>query len=163
MNQTDHLCKGTILCQVMQDDVQVQEFEFPNTVLRSGRRLLAAAMGGNLLGQSFDAYISQMAFGVGGLNNLNQVIRVPETATTFLGGVGNILDVVPVKAVMVPGDSPSVVFTGVLPKNATSNGQRITQIGLIMANGSFYSISTWGGFEKAVNVSASMSWRLTWL
>lgn len=155
--------KGFISCQVYRDDLLVDHREFPNTVLRSGRRFLAAAMGGNLLGETFDAYIDRMAFGTGGLDGMNHVIKVPEISTTFLGGVGNIKDVVPVKAIMAPGDAPSVIFTGVIPKTANSNGQRISQIGLMMANGAFYAISTWDGFAKDASVSSTIAWRLTWL
>lgn len=154
---------GLVTSTLYVDDEMVDEKTFPNTVLRSGRRLLAAAMGGNLLSSGFDAFINRMAFGNGGTDMSNRAIKVPETATTFLGGASNIKDVVPTKAIMGQGDAPSVTFNSLLPQSALSNGTRVTQIGLMMANDSFYSITTWGGFEKDSSVSNSISWRLTWL
>lgn len=155
--------KGMIFNRAYRCGRLVSEDQFPNTVLRSGRRYLAASMGGNLLGSSHDAFITHMAFGTGGMDGGSNRIPVPDTVTTFVGGVSNIRDVVPVQCVMAQGNTPGLTVVGTLPSTANSNGQQITQVGLKMANGEFYAISTWPGFYKDTMIYDTLEWTLIWL
>jgi hypothetical protein len=156
-------CIGIVKCETIINGEVVGCIEFNNTTLKIGRRLLAAAMGGNLLSDEFDARFDKMVFGKNGKDNMGNPIKIIETANGFIGGSANVLDEVPVFCQMVSGDAPAIHVTGVLPEIANSNGEEVNQVGLKMKNGQYYAIATWGGFAKSSGVSNRFTWRVVWL
>jgi hypothetical protein len=125
-----------------------EERVFPNTVLKSGRRFLMAAVGGNLLTDSFKAWIDRMAFGVGGVDMGGNVIPVSENQTGFIGGASNVKDMRSVQNSLSIGDKPGIIVSSMLPADSPANGFQVTQIGLVFSDGTYYSVSTWLGFPK---------------
>ncbi len=156
--------RGDIEMSVVQRDGSiVDKIAFPNTTLRSGRRFLAAALGGNLLSSGFDCAVRHMAWGIGGVDAFGVKTPVADTVTTFVGGATNILATTTVDASMALGDEPAVIFHGALGYSSPANGNKITQIGLKMENGDFWAITTFGGFDKSLDTALIVNWKVYFL
>jgi hypothetical protein len=136
---------------------------FPNTVLKSGRRFLAAALGGNLVTNKFEAFITHMAFGTGGVDGFGNLIPVPEDQTGFLGGTSNVKTIVPVQASLDPKQETSITFSASIPFNSDANSHKITQVGLLFSNGTYYAVTTWKGVDKDASIYNSVEWTITFL
>lgn len=136
---------------------------FNNTVLKSGRRFLAAALGGNLLTDRFKGYITHMAFGTGGVDGFGNIIPVPEDQNGFVGGSGNVKTTVPVQASLDPTQNAAVTFSATLPSDSEANSHKITQVGLVFSDGSYYAVSTWKGIDKDATIYNSIDWTITFL
>lgn len=136
---------------------------FPNTVVKSGRRFLAAALGGNLLTDKFQAFITHMAFGTGGVDGFNNLIPVPEDQTGFLGGSSNVKTIVPVQASLDPKQEAAVTFSASIPSNSDANSHKITQVGLLFSDGSYYAVTTWKGVDKDASIYNTVDWTITFL
>jgi hypothetical protein len=140
-----------------------REDRFPNTVLRSGRRFAIAALGGNLLTDKFQGFITHMAFGTGGVDGFGNLIPVPEDQSGFLGGSTNVKSVVPVQASLEPKQEAAVTFSATIPSNSDANNYKITQVGLLFSDGSYYAVSTWKGVDKDASIYNMVDWTITYL
>lgn len=155
--------KGEVELTVLRSGVVADRVLFPNTTLRSGRRFLAAALGGNLLSTGFDCAVRQMAWGIGGVDVFGAKIPVPDSATTFVGGASNILVTTTADASMALGDEPSVIFHGALGYSSPANGNKVTQIGLKLENEEFWAITTFSGFDKSLDTALIVNWKVFFL
>lgn len=152
-------CSGIVFIQVENQHGVISEYEFKNTVLISGRRKLAMALSGNS-GKQFDAYISHIAFGNGGTNS-GVIIPVDETMSTFVGGSGNIIEIVPASCSMLNSIGTTIVVTATVPNSKAFNVDKFDQVGLMLASGDMYAIATWNGADYNKNVGNTIKWNVT--
>lgn len=152
------LIKGGVWIKAEYANGDYEHIALPNTVLRCGRRQLAAALGGNLLTTGFTAVVRQIAWGTGGVDLQGHRIPVPDYQTGFLGGPSNVLLTTSCEASMMGGDEPAVIFHGAVTRESQLNGNWINQVGLIMENGTYFAVSTWEGFYKDSSVSFLLNW-----
>lgn len=160
-----HKAKGNIVFRSFDAKTgeMIKEEFFPNTVLESGRRFAIAAMGGNLLTKKFEAYITHMAFGTGGVDGFGNLIPVPDDQSGFLGGSSNVKSIVPVQASLEPTRNAAVTYSATIPTNSDANNNKITQVGLLFSNGTYYAVSTWKGVDKDASIYNMVDWTITYL
>lgn len=150
---------GVELCVSDAGGLIIQKAAVPNTVLRCGKRRIAAALGGGLLSSgAFEAFVTHVAWGTGGTDGGGNRIVVPDTATGFVGGSANVLATTVCEASMVPNDDPAIIFHAAVGRESPLNGQWINQAGLVMSDGTYLAITTWAGFLKDSNHSFILNW-----
>ena len=138
----------------------VERVETKNTVLRAGRRQLAAALGGNLLTDGFKANVKKMVWGKGGTDISGRKLAVPETATGLIGGQSNVLVETWCEGSMAPGDDPTVIFSGVIGKQTAANGYKVDQLGLVLDDGTYFAVATFGGLVKEAGFTFVLNWTI---
>jgi hypothetical protein len=152
-------CKGDIEMTIEWDDGRTEVTRFPNTVLRNGRKALAASLA-NQYGDNYDYFISRMAFGNGGTSGSTPKF-ISEDRNGFFGST--ILRK-PVITTLDPNDLTQVIFTAVIARDEV-NGQTINEMGLEMNTDprQMYSMTTWAGFTKSSQMQITWTWRLSFL
>ncbi len=130
----------------------VESVPFKNAVVNSGRAALVRGLA-NQFGGVFDNWVYQMAFGSGG--TVGGVPRYVDAGRTGLWG-----PVVAVKSVIStinPSVPTQVTFTSVLLFD-DSVGSTINEMGLVLKNGDYYSITTFGDIVKGSNLQLIVNW-----
>lgn len=135
------------------DKIQIVEFE--NEVINNGRMAMAKSFA-NQFGAEYDYWISSIAFGSGGTSG--GVPRYVEASRTGLWGPTVITK--PVTAVVGPSVTSVVSFTSVLT-SSDAVGEVINEMGLIMNNGDFFSLTTFGDINKTSSMQIIINWKLT--
>jgi hypothetical protein len=125
-----------------------------NTVLELGRRALARTLANNLNSQ-FDFYINRMIFGDGG--TLNNVKRYVNANRQGLFGITQIIK--PVIANIDVSVPTQVIFTSIIPFDE-GVGLTLNEMGIQMANGSLYSMTTFPDLSKTSNMQITFNWRI---
>ncbi len=149
-------CNGDIEITIEWEDGRMEHHTFRNTVLREGRKALAASLA-NSYGDNYDFFISRMAFGAGGVSG-----GVPKYVTEERTGLFSSVIEKGVIANIDPNDLSQVVFTSVLSRD-DANGFTINELALKMNTGLLYSMSTFGGFSKTAQMQVTFTWRNSFL
>lgn len=128
--------------------------EFPNSVLRLGKRSLALTLA-NQLGSNFSFYITRMLFGDGGTES--GVKKYVNTDRNGLFGVTRLSK--PVLANMDANVNTQVIFTSVITFEEAI-GVVLNEMALQMANGNLYSMTTFSDLTKTPEMQITFNWRL---
>ena len=131
--------------------------EFPNTILRTGRNALAAALAGDV-GSSFNFYIARMLFGDGG--TAGGATKFVDTARNGLFGITRANK--PVIAQVDPNIPSQVIFTSVIAYSE-ANGYTLNEMALQMNTGDFYSMVTFPDLTKTDQMQITWNWRLSFV
>lgn len=127
--------------------------DFPNTVLRGGRRALALTLA-NQIGDDFQFYITRMLFGDGG--TVSGVKKYVNSDRDGLFGVTRLSK--PVLANMDTNINTQVIFTSVITYEEAV-GVVLNEMALKMANGNLYSMTTFPDFTKTAQMQVTFNWR----
>jgi len=139
------------------DFIPIREVPFKNAVVNGGRAAQVRGLA-NQFGGVYDEWVYQMAFGSGGA--VGGVPRVVEAGRTGLWG-----PVVATKSVIStinPSILTQVTFTSVLLFD-DAVGSVINEMGLILKNGTYYSITTFGDLSKSSGQQWVINWRINFL
>lgn len=139
------------------DSGERQIFEFPNTVLATGRAALASSLAREI-GDSFDFYVNRMIFGDGGTSG--GLTKFVSSNRNGLFGITRASK--PVIASVDPDNPYQVIFTSVLAKSE-ANSSVLNEIALQLATGDLYSMATFPDFTKTSNQQITYSWRISFL
>jgi hypothetical protein len=131
--------------------------EFPNTILRTGRNALAAALA-NDVGDSFNFYVSRMLFGDGG--TAGGATKFVDTARNGLFGITRANK--PVIAQVDPNIPSQVIFTSVVAYTE-ANGYALNEMALQMNTGDLYSMVTFPDLTKTDQMQITWNWRLSFV
>ena len=156
MTEDTTQCNGDIEITIEWDNGRIEHHAFHNTVLKEGRKALAASLA-NSYGDNYDFFISRMAFGEGGKSG-----GVPKFVTEERTGLFTSVIEKGLVSNIDPNDLSQVVFTSVLSRS-DANGITIDELGLKMNTGLFYSMSTFGGFSKTSQMQVTFTWRCSFL
>lgn len=134
-------------------------FWVPNTILKNGRRALARTLA-NDLGEEFSFYINRMAFGSGGTNaqgvkkfvNADRNGLFQEVIGLNKPVIANVDNSVPTQ----------VIFTSVL-RYEEAVGVVLSEMGLSMANGDFYSMTTFPNLSKTIEMQITFNWHINFI
>lgn len=150
-------CKGNIEVLIDYDDGRLEKISFNNTVLRSGRAALAAALS-NRIGNDFDFFINKMIFGDGGTQG-----GVPKQVGDERNGLfGSARVIRPVISNIDPNNETQVIFTSVIPFDE-GNGYSLNEMALQLNNGDLYSMATFAGISKTSTMQITWNWRLSFI
>ncbi len=127
-----------------------------NAVLRTGRQSLAKCLA-NIIGDSFQLFVSRMLFGDGGT-----VGDVPRYVNSDRNGLfGTTQASKPVIASIDPNNATQVVFTSVLTF-ADANGISLNEMALQLNTGDFYSMATFPDIGKTSLMQITFNWRINY-
>lgn len=158
MIQDDNvLCRGDVEAIIEWEDGRKETIEFRNTILRTGRTVLAMALA-NRIGDSFEYFISRMLFGDGGTSG-----GVPKAVSDGRTGLfGSTQVSKPVIATVDPNNTTQVVFTSVV-SFSEGNGITLNEMALQMNTGQLYSMATFPGISKTSQMQITWNWRLSFI
>lgn len=148
---------GDIDLEILHNDGYIEKRSFHNQVLRNGRIVLAAGLA-NQTGGSFQWYVTGVAFGDGGT-----VGGTPRFVDDTIEGLfGTTLITKPVIAQINPDIPYQALFTTVLLFDELV-GDVVNEMGLQLADGSFFSVATFGDISKTSSMQLTWNWRLTFV
>lgn len=157
MKNDESKCKGNVEVIIDYDDGTLKKISFNNTVLRSGRAALAAALS-NRIGNDFDFFVNKMIFGDGGTQG-----GVPKQVGDERNGLFGAARVIrPVISNIDPNNETQVIFTSVIPFDE-GNGYSLNEMALQLNNGDLYSMATFAGISKTSTMQITWNWRLSFI
>jgi len=157
MIQTSIETKGDVEIIVEHKNGEIEFIDFPNTVLRKGRQALAKTLA-NDLGDGFDFYITRIEFGDGGTQG--GVKKFVDAGRTGLFGVTRLSK--PVVANIDSSVPEQVILTSVVAFDELV-GVAINEMGLKMASGDLYSMTTFPDLSKTADMQLTFNWRLNFV
>ena len=152
-------CKGEVEMAVEWDDGRIKKVLFHNTVLRDGRKALAASLA-NQYGSNYDYFISRMSFGDGGTAGGNPKFISEDRSGLF----GTTILRKPIISTLDPNDLTQVIFTSVVARDEAV-GHTINEMGLEMNTDprTLYSMITFAGFSKTSQMQITWTWRCSFI
>lgn len=148
---------GVVHIKIEWDDGRVEYREVRNRILFGGRASLAKAMA-NEFGLSFNYFITGITFGSGG--TVGGAPRYVDDTRSGLFGPTVITK--PVIASINPDLITQVTFTSVLAFDEAV-GSIINEMALQMANGNYFSMTTFGDITKTSSQQITYNWRISWV
>lgn len=157
LEHLDVKCYGHVYATIEHKSGKIEEINFKNTILKTGRQALAASLANNVT-NPYDFYISRMIFGDGGYTTGQT--KYVDTIRNGLFGITRAS-----KSVIATIDAnleTQVTFTSVLTY-ADANGYTINEMALQMNNGNLYSMVTFPDLSKTDNIQIVWNWRLSFV
>lgn len=164
---------GHVSCLIEYKNGKKINWEFPNTIVRSGREALVGMLtntlsvcppaSGSYFNNYGSTYINRMVFGDGGVDGGVPKIVSQDRNALFCGtpivskNVNGIVD---------PGLSTQAIFTSVLLYDdpvATSGTMLLNEMGLLMNNDNYYSLVTFPDLNKTSSMQITFVWRINML
>jgi hypothetical protein len=137
-------------------DGRSEKFDFPNTILRGGRRALALGLA-NQIGDAFEFYVTRMMFGDGG--TFGGVKKFVNADRNGLFGVTRLSK--PVIANIDINVPTQVIFTSVITFDEAI-GVVLNEMALQMANGDLYSMVTFPDLSKTEEMQITWNWHISY-
>ncbi len=144
-----------IICEWL--DGRQEVLDYHNTVLLTGRRALAKCLG-NVLGGSFQFYITRMIFGDGGTTA--GVKKFVNAGREGLFGVTRLTK--PTIATLDTSVPAQIIFTSVIKFDEAVDAT-LNEMALQMANGELYSLVTFPDLTKTEEMQITFNWRLNFV
>ena len=136
------------------DDRPDETTTFNNTVVLKGREALAKSLA-NVVGNTYDFFISRMLFGDDGMQGDSP--KFVDAARNGLSGTTRASK--GILATVDPNDTTQVIFTTVLTFTE-ANGYALNEMALQMNNNDFYSMVTFPDLTKTSSMQITWNWRL---
>lgn len=133
-------------------------YEFPNTVLFTGRQALASVLANSPYNEN-TYYITNMLFGGAG-TDIDGNTKVVYSNRNGLFGATLASKVV--VATIDPEIPTQAIFTAVL-SYTECNGETLNEMALQMANDDFYSMVTFPNLSKTSSMQITWNWRLSFV
>lgn len=129
-----------------------------NTILTKGREALAKAISNSFTG-TYDLYVNRMNFGDAGTADGGTKTVGADRNGLFCG-----TPVVskPVIAQVDQNIQTQVVFTSILT-TSEANGVALSEVGLQMSNGDYYSMMTFPDLNKTSDMQITWNWRISFI
>lgn len=162
MNLNDAIkAHGEVECKISYKNRKQLKWNFPNTVVLTGRQGMAQALT-NTLGasQTSQIYIQYMVFGTNGLDGSDNPKIVTPDQNSLFGGAP--VASKPVNTA-VDGSLPSqAIFSSTLLYDDCV-GSELSVMGLLMANGNYYSIVTFPKLTKTDSMQIDWVWKINFV
>lgn len=146
--------KGHVFGQIEYKSGVVTHFDFPNTILKTGKRVLPITLT-NQIGATFNMYVTKMLFGDGGTDG--GVKKFVNSDRNGLFGVVQLSK--PVIATIDTLLPTQAVFTSVV-RYEDAVGLTLNEMGLQMSNGDLYSQVTFEDFTKTEDMQITYQWKI---
>ena len=131
--------------------------EMKNTILDAGKAALAASLTNNI-NDPYDFYISNMIFGTNGTTGDGVTMRYIDSGRTGLFGTTVLNN--PVLASVSSGSPATAVFTSIIGYDQV-NGLALSEMALVMANGSLYSMISFPSLNKMIGQQITINWTIS--
>jgi hypothetical protein len=152
-------CQGVVELKIQYQNGKEETRIIKNTVLRGGKMALVQILT-KYTDNTLDYYIANMVFGQGGVDG-GTVRYVPADRTGLYNQIPpSSGSVKPVIATINPDNPTQAVFTSVLTYD-DCNGFAVNEMALVMANGTYYSMVTFGDLVKTNLMQITFNWRLS--
>lgn len=138
-------------------DGRQETLDIRNTILLAGRRALAKCLA-NILGDSFQFYITRMIFGDGGTTE--GVKKFVNANREGLFGVTRISK--PAIATLDNSVPAQIIFTSVI-KFDDGVGMTLNEMALQMSNGELFSMVTFPDLNKTEDMQITFNWRINFI
>ncbi len=147
---------GHVYGQIEYKDGRKEEFNFPNTILKGGRRALALSLA-NQIGDNFEFYVTRMQFGDGG--TFGGVKKFVNADRNGLFGVTRLSK--PIIANIDINVPTQVIFTSVITFDEAV-GVVLNEMALQMATGDLYSMVTFPDLSKTEEMQITWNWHISY-
>lgn len=128
-----------------------------NTILLTGRRALANSLA-NVIGDSYQYYVTRMLFGDGGTQS-----GVKKYVNAGREGLFGVTKLSKPAIANISGSIPTqVIFTSVIAFDEIV-GVTLNEMALQMANGDFYSMTTFPDLNKTEDMQITFNWRVNFI
>ncbi len=154
MLETVQKIKGDVDIIVEYKDGKKEFHSWHNTVLNNGKGVVAKTLAGEI-GSAFSFYICKMVFGDSG--TIGDVPRFVDAARDGLFGPAVISK--NVIANIDPNNPTQVIFTAIMTYEDAVDAT-LNEMGLQLADGSYYSLATFGNITKTSLMQITWNWRI---
>jgi hypothetical protein len=151
---------GDVTCNIKYKNGKTCSLSFPNTVVWTGRQALAEALTNTLGNGSTSIYIQSMNFGTNGVDTGGIPKIVAPDQNSLFGS-----SPVAVKPVSSSTDNSlptQAIFSSTL-LYGDAVGSALSCMGLMMANGNYYSIVTFPVLSKTNAMEINFIWRINFI
>lgn len=149
--------KGDVERRIDWQDGRFEIFEYPNTLLLTGRRAMAKSLA-NAIGDSYEFFVTRMLFGDGGTQS--GVKKFVDTGRNGLFGVTRLSK--PAIANIDNSIPTQVIFTTVITFDEVV-GVTLNEMALQMSNGDLYSMTTFADLNKTEDMQITFNWRINYI
>lgn len=154
---SDIITRGDVEIVTDWRDGRREVLDVRNTILLTGRRALCKSLA-NVIGDSYQFYITRMLFGDGGTQS--GVKKYVNAGREGLFGVTRLSK--PVIA-NIDGSIPTqAIFTSVISFDEVV-GVTLNEMALQMSNGDLYSMTTFADLNKTEDMQLTLNWRLNFV
>lgn len=146
--------KGHVFGTIEYKNGVVTHFDFPNTILKTGKRVLPVVLT-NQIGDTFALYVTKMLFGDGGTDG-----GVKKYVSAERNGLFGVVQLA--KPVIATIDSllpTQAAFTSVI-RYEDAVGLTLNEMALQMSNGDLYSLVTFNDFTKTEDMQITYQWKI---
>jgi hypothetical protein len=152
---------GDVTCNIKYKNGKKITWSFPNTVVFTGRQGLAQALTNTLGGSGTNQiYIQHMTFGTNGVDSGGTPkIVAPDQNSLF--GVAPVATK-PVNS-STDGSLPTQAIFGSTLLYGDAVGSALSCMGLMMANGNYYSIVSFPVLTKTSSMEVNFVWRVNFI
>lgn len=151
---------GSVTCNIKYKNGKICTWEFPNTVVLSGRQALAEALTNTLGNGTTSIYIQSMTFGTNGVDS-GGVPKIVAPDQNSLFGASPVATK-PVSSSTDNGLPTQAIFSSTLLYD-DAVGSALSCMGLIMANGNYYSIVSFPVLSKTSSMEINFVWRINFI
>lgn len=157
MIETTQKSQGTVDMIIEYQNGKKECRSWNNTVLNNGKSVLASTLAGEI-GSTFSFYVCKMVFGDNG--TIGGVPRFVDTSRQGLFGPAVISK--SVIANIDPTNPTQVVFTAIMTYDDAVDAT-LNEMGLQLADESYYSIATFGDITKTSLMQITWNWRMSFV
>lgn len=157
MIETVQTPKGNVEMVIEYQNGEKEYRSWHNTVLNNGKGVLAKTLAGEV-GSSFSFYVCKMVFGDSG--TIGEVPRFVDAARDGLFGPAVISN--NVIANIDPNNPTQVIFTAIMTYDDAVDAT-LNEMGLQMADESYYSVATFGDITKTSLMQITWNWKLSFV
>lgn len=154
MIETVQRSLGKVTLRIDCGDGEYELIEFKNTVINNGKSIMAQSLAGEI-GSSFLFYACKIVFGNSG--TIDGVPRFVDAGREGLFGPAVVTK--NVLATIDPDNPTQVIFTAILTYDDAVD-QVLNEMGLQLADGSFFSIATFGDITKTALMQITWQWKI---
>lgn len=157
MNLDEIRSRGDVDIIIEWKDGRQELFDTKNTILLTGRRAMAKSLA-NIIGDSYQFYVTNMIFGDGGTED--GVKKYVNANRNGLFGVTRVSK--PVLSNMDGSVPAQVIFTSTI-RFDEAEGMTLNEMALQMADGDLYSMTTFPDMNKTAEMQITFNWRLNYI
>lgn len=150
------ITKGFVDAVISYKDGTKIELAFPNTIMKTGREALVKTLTNNIGSSYTNLFVTRMIFGDGGTSG-GQVLLVDANASGMYGVTRASKSVI---GQINPNNSTQAIFTSVLGYD-DANGFALSEMGLVLNDGSLYSHVTFADLSKTSSMSITWNWTVS--
>jgi hypothetical protein len=154
MFETFQKLRGNVGMVIEFENGEKEYRSWHNTVLNNGKNVMARTLAGEI-GSSFSLYVCKMVFGNTG--TIGDVPRFVDASREGLFGPAVISK--NVIANIDPNNPTQVIFTAIMTYDDAVDAN-LNEMGLQLADGTFYSMATFGNITKTSLMQITWNWSL---